>query len=349
MGQASPGTGGGLRNQATTTESRVINLMRVPGINQVLLQVRVAELDRTGLREIGADFLWCNPKTGTIVGTQIAGSAIGLASLLGKGGLTATASGGLTATNTAFGVFPTGNFELLIQALRQDSLVNILAEPNLTCMSGHRASFLAGGQIPIPVPQGGLNSAVTIQWQSYGVMLDFVPYVLENGVIRLTVRTEDSTLDPANGTTLTPGGQPVPAINTRSAQTTVELRQGETLGIAGLLQVEIDAQTSRIPGLGDLPYIGPMFGDTTHKRTEKELLVMVTPFLPSPMCPGEVPPMPGEDVKDPNDLEFYLLNRIEGRTGCSMPSTRTWDDPWGCVRRLNLEKRYVSGPVGYSE
>jgi Flp pilus assembly secretin CpaC len=92
-----------------------------------------------------------------------------------------------------------------------------------------------------------------------------------------------------------------------------------------------------------------MFGDTTHKRTEKELLVMVTPFLPSPMCPGEVPPMPGEDVKDPNDLEFYLLNRIEGRTGCSMPSTRTWDDPWGCVRRLNLEKRYVSGPVGYSE
>jgi pilus assembly protein CpaC len=141
----------------------------------------------------------------------------------------------------------------------------------------------------------------------------------------------------------------VPGIDTRSAETTVELSQGQTLGIAGLLNVSINATTSRIPGLGDLPYIGVMFSNTTHERQEKELLVMVTPFLASPMNPGEEPPLPGADIKDPNDLEFYLLNRIEGRTGCSMPSTRTWDDPWGFMRRQNLEKRYVSGSMGYSE
>jgi pilus assembly protein CpaC len=165
----------------------------------------------------------------------------------------------------------------------------------------------------------------------------------------LTVRPEVSTIDFKLGTTISQGGQPVPAINTRNAETTVELRQGQTLAIAGLLSVTLDATTARIPGLGDLPYIGPMFSNTNHQRVEKELLVLVTPYLASPMEACEVPALPGADIQDPKDLEFYLLNRIEGRTGSSTPSTRTWDDPWGCVRRLNLEQRYIYGPAGLSE
>jgi pilus assembly protein CpaC len=168
-------------------------------------------------------------------------------------------------------------------------------------------------------------------------------------VIRLVVTPEVSSIDSALGTTLVQNGDPVPGLNTRKATTTVEMHQGETLAMAGLLQVEVDARTSRIPGLGDLPYIGPLFSNTAHKRVEKELLVLVTPYLVNPMTPEQVPPLPNQDLKDPNDLEFYLLNRIEGRTGESIPSTATWDDPLGFVHLMKLERKCVAGPVGLSD
>jgi pilus assembly protein CpaC len=140
----------------------------------------------------------------------------------------------------------------------------------------------------------------------------------------------------------------VPGINTRRASTTVEMRQGQSLAIAGLLRMSVEANTKRIPGLGDLPYIGPFFSNTTHQRQEKELLILVTPYLVAPMNPEDVPCLPGEELKDPNDLEFYLLNRIEGRTGRDFHPTRTWDDPWNLRRLMHLESRSVSGPVGLS-
>ena len=127
------------------------------------------------------------------------------------------------------------------------------------------------------------------------------------------------------------------------------LRQGQTLAIAGLLLVTIDASTNRIPGLGDLPYIGPLFSNTSHKRAEKELLVLVTPYLVAPMEPGQVPGLPGADVKDPTDLEFYLKNRIEGRRSANYRSTAKWDMPLQCKREIRLEKNNVSGPVGFSQ
>ena len=142
----------------------------------------------------------------------------------------------------------------------------------------------------------------------------------------------------------------VPGLDTRRAHTTVELHQGQTLAIAGLLQLELDGTTTRIPGLGDLPILGPFFSNTTNERMEKELIVMVTPYLAEPMNPDQVPPTPGDEVKEPNDLEFYLLNRIEARTGRDWRSTTEYDDAPHVLRCfLKLEKDHVRGPSGYCE
>jgi len=347
VGHPGAGTGTG----AAYVAPRIINLIRVPGVHQVLLQVKIAELDRTGLREIGADILGVDPSSGNIFGTQIGGATINALGTLGLGGLVGLASGEIGPTTTAFGIFPSGDWQILLRALRQNSLLRILAEPNLMAMSGHEASFLAGGQFPVPVPQtgGGISNNVTIEFKDFGVQLDFTPYVLDNERIRLNVTPEVSTIDFSLGTTLVVGGDPVPGVNTRRATTTVELRQGQTLAIAGLLQVVIDAQTSRIPGLGDLPYLGPLFSNTTHRRVEKELLVLVTPYLVEAMDQDQVPCLPGDEINDPNDLEFYLLNRIEGRTGRHFRSTTSWDDPCCFVELMKLERRCVQGPVGFSE
>jgi pilus assembly protein CpaC len=320
-----------------------------------MLKVRVAELNRTGIREIGADVLVVDPKSGTILGTRLAGASVNALAALGLGGLLgeATSSSGPTRppNQTAFGIFPSGDWEILLRALRENRLLSVLAEPNLMAMDGHQASFLAGGEFPVPVPQSGGGTSggtfFTIHWKRFGVQLDFVPYIVGNDTIRLHVLPEVSARNEAEGVSIQ--GTFVPGIDSRRAETTVELREGQTLVIAGLLQVTIQGDTARIPGLGDLPYIGPFFSNTTHQRVEKELLVMVTPFLVSPMEPGEVPPSPGDEVKDPNDLEFYLMNRIEGRTGADYRSSTGWDDPLGLVRLMKLERKRVCGPVGFSD
>jgi pilus assembly protein CpaC len=344
---AAPEEGGDVQAEAKYPAPQIINLIRVPGLHQVLLQVRVAELNRTGAREIGADLMVIDPTHGTVGGTQIGGAAVSaLGNVLGLSGLVSNATVGTSSNSTGYGIFPSADFEVVLRALRRNSLLRILAEPNLVAMSGQQASFLAGGQIPVPVPQSGLSNAITIEWKDFGVQLVFVPYVQEDETIRLVVEPEVSTIDDALGTVIL--GTAVPGINTRRVKTTVELREGQTLALAGLLQVTLDGGTSRIPLLGDLPYIGPLFSNTDHKRVEKELLVLVTPCLVSPMEPCDVPALPGDQIEDPNDLEFYLLNRIEGRTGRNFRSTTHWDDPLGLRRLMRLETRYVSGPVGYS-
>ncbi len=349
--QARGEPGGRPDTSATFQTPQIINLIRVPGVQQVLLQVRIAELNRTALREIGADILGVDPDTGNMIGTTIAGSTVNALGTLGLGGLvhsTETLNG---PNATAFGIFPSGDFEIILRALRRNQVLNILAEPNLMAMSGHTASFLAGGQFPVPVPQGGGTgfNNVTIQFKDFGVQLDFVPYVLDEEQIRLSVSPEVSSIDFSLGTVLVQGGTPVPGLNTRKATTTVELREGQSLAIAGLLQVTIDGSTNRIPGLGDLPYIGPLFSNTSHNRQEKELVVLVTPFLVEAMEADEVPPMPGDDMLDPNDCEFYFLNRIEGRTGQDIRATTTWDDPLCMLRHLKLERKCLQGPIGYSD
>jgi pilus assembly protein CpaC len=330
-----------------------------------MLKVRIAELNRSALRAIGSNFLGVDPRTGSIVGSQIAGSVNAAGTVTPglfqrnavAGELLGAAQAAITPlTNTGgttvFGIFRAGNFMFTFDALRRNSLLKILAEPNLVAFNGQLASFLAGGEFPVPVPQvgaAGVAPVVTVRFKEFGVRLGFLPYILDGDRIRLTVAPEVSQIDFTIAVTLVQGGSPVPGLNTRKAITTVELEQGQTLAIAGLMQLQMDGTTQRIPGLGDLPVIGPFFSNTSGDRIEKELVVLVTPYLIEGMSHGQVPPTPGDEVKEPNDLELYLLNRIEGRTGNDFRSTTKWDDVYHLRDLLKLEKKYIQGPVGFSE
>jgi pilus assembly protein CpaC len=343
---------------ASGTRVQIINLLRVVGSQQVLLKVRVAELNRTAMREIGADFLAFNKSSPLAIGTTL-----GAANVSGAGTFTSTNNVGsfginafgasIPGTTTVFGIFNRGDFEIFVSALRSNNFLKILAEPNLVALNGQRANFLAGGQFFIPTAQttiGGVSGGVSATPVNFGVSLDFLAHILDDRVIRLTVDPEVSQPDFTVATTLVAGGSPVPGLNTRRAHTTVELHEGQTLAIAGLMSLTLDGTTARIPGLGDLPILGPFFSNTTGGRTEKELVVLVTPYLVEPMNPDQVPPVPGDEVKEPNDLEFYLLNRIEGRTGVDFRSTTNYDDATGIVRcLLRLHDQNVRGPKGYCE
>jgi pilus assembly protein CpaC len=358
-GLASAETNPPLSIEGTIAPSQLINLIRLPGSQQVLLKVRVAELNRTALRRIGANFLGVNPSTGSIIGTQIANpvSAGGSIGQIQGGALTAgrklagAAANLASANSTIFGIFQDADFEFTLSALRQNSMLKVLAEPNLVALHGQQASFLAGGEFPVPVPQvsaSGSSPTITVRFREFGVRLNFLPYILDNDVIRLSVAPEVSQIDFSIATTLVAGGSPVPGLNTRKAQTTVELREGQTLAIAGLMQLSLDGTTTRIPGLGDLPILGPFFSNTSSNRVEKELVVLVTPYLVEPLEPAQVSPSPGDEVKGPNDLELFFLNRIEGRTGKDFRATTRWDDPLHFERHSKLERRYMSGPSGFS-
>ena len=340
--------------QATLPQSQVINLLRVPGPQQVMLKVQVAELNRSAMREFGADFLFS--QDGVLGGSQIGGASSILpptdsVTVGDAAALAGIISSGPAVATTAFGIFENAHLQVFLAALRRNTVLKILAEPNLVAMNGHEASFLAGGEFPVPIPQsttGGAGTSVTVEFRQFGVRLGFVPFTLDDDKVRLTVSAEVSSIDFSVGTTLVPGGDPVPGLISRRAQTTVELREGKTLMIAGLLQVTLDGATSRIPVLGDLPMIGSLFRNTSGTRQEKELVVLVTPYLVEAVDPDEVPPLPGEDVNEPTDLELFFLGRIEGRISRDYRSTTDWDSPNRLLKLITLEKKYVRGPHGYS-
>ncbi len=327
-----------LQITAAVAPPKVINLLRVPGSQQVLLKVQVAELNRTGLRQLGVSLQGTDGTSN--FGTNISGT--NLASPF-FGSAPASSIAGLITKGNA-------NVAFTVDALRRNNLLKILAEPTLVAYHGHEATFLAGGEFPVPVSQntGGAGSTPTVQFKEFGVRLGFVPHILDDERIRLAVTPEVSNIDNSLGTILVAGGTKVPGLSTRRFNTTVELRQGQTLAMAGLLQVTLDYETNRIPALGDVPVMGAFFSNNTGKRIEKELIVLVTPLLVEPIEAHEVGPVPGSEINEPNDLEFYLLGRIESRIGCDFRSTTTWDDPLHCYRRMKLESRYCSGPVGFS-
>ena len=340
-------------NQIASNQIQVVNLIRIPTSQQVLLKVRVAELNRTGFRQIGADFLATIPEFGALFGTQIAGNGLNP----GRVGPITRNVADLTLGSqaTAFGTFSNGQFNAILTALRRNNLVKILAEPNLVALNGHQANFLAGGEFPVPSFSGVGSGAVGgggvsgTQFKEFGVRLSFLPTIIDGDTVRLTVDPEVSSVDFSLATTLVPGGSPVPGLSVRKSHTTVELKEGETLAIAGLMQLELSGSTQRIPGLGDLPYIGEFFSNTTSNRIEKELIVLVTPYIVEPMAAGQVPPTPGDEVAQPNDLEFFFMNRIEGRTGVDQRSTTSYDDPLHLIRHSIVERRCLIGPSGFSK
>jgi pilus assembly protein CpaC len=343
-------------------QPEIINLLRVPGPQQILLKVQVAELNRTALRQLGVNFLLQNGNNaigqnisggipGQTGGSNAGGTGTGTGTGMGALGPLLGLTNPLSSGATAFGIFDRGKVNFFFTALRQNKVLKILAEPNLVAMNGQTANFLAGGEFPVPVPQAsGIGSAgiVTIRFKPFGVKLDFVPYIMDGDRIRLSVQPEVSSIDFSIGVTIQ--GTAVPGIVTRRTNTTVELREGQTLAISGILQVTLDGTTARIPGLGDLPYIGSMFRNSSSQSQEKELIVLVTPYLVQPMEPDQVLSRPGDDVDDPTDIELYLLGRIE-RRACrtGYRATTAWDDPLDVEKRRKIEERYMIGPYGYTQ
>lgn len=323
--------------EATLVQPQIVNLIRVPGVQQVMLQVRIAEINRTALRRMGSTWFY----------QDSSGRGLGVSQSSATPGLLGLALGQQT---TAFAVIPNARLEAAFDALRNNQVANVLAEPNLMAMHGQKASFLAGGEFPVPVPQGGANNnAITIQFKKFGVLLDFVPYIMDDGSIRLHVAPEVSTIDQTIG--VVSAGISVPGVNTRRANSTVEMRQGQTLALAGLLQVEMEGNTARLPGMGDLPYIGKFFSNNSHERVEKELVILVSPYMAAGLEPDQVGPLPGCEIRDPDDHELFQLGRIESRhPGIDYRAVNGWDDPKQ-VRKLKLGEatlRDYHGPFGFS-
>lgn len=213
---------------------------------------------------------------------------------------------------TIFGGIPRADFEFFLKALAENQYLRILANPTLVALSGEEASFLAGGEFPIPVPQAGAGATtITVEYKEFGVRLAFRPIVLGDGTIRLNVAPEVSELSETNALLLQ--GYYVPALITRKAQTTLELGSGQTFAMAGLIKNKVQAINSRIPGLGDLPVLGPLFRSVRYAEDETELVVLVTVSLVEPMSLAETPPLPGILHTRPNDWQLYIEGRIEGK------------------------------------
>ncbi|WP_254053414.1 type II and III secretion system protein family protein [Singulisphaera sp. GP187] len=341
----------------------IINRIHVPGPRQVLLRVKIAELNRDAIRQLGVS--WFRNKDKSLMASTIGGaanitgaanaahnaSALGgilkpVAETFGAAGNAANAS-----TSTLFGIFDAGHFSMFIDALKSNSMAKLLAEPNLMTLDGQPAQFIAGGLFPYPVPQSssipGGTAVVTVQFAKFGAILTFLPQILANDVIRLDVEPIFSALNFGQGTVI--NGGKVPAIDQRSARTVVELREGQTLAIAGLLQSTTNATTIRVPILGDLPVVGPLFSSNKIETIETELIVLVTPELVAPMEKQEVPESPGDRVIQPNDFEFYFLGRIEGKSGKDFRATVRELDPLNVMKHFQSENQWVIGPHGHAD
>ena len=289
--------------EATASKAKIVNLLQLPGgsgSQQVLLKVRFAEVSRRALMELGVSLFTSPTGVNNTLGraTTQQFAAPGFDKLESSkdssnfGSAVKTASGEFTFSDFLNIFLFSQRYDLgaMIRALRTRGLFQSLAEPNLIAYNGQEASFLAGGEIPVPVVQGGAGlNAVTIQYKEYGIRLNFRPTVAGD-TIRLHVRPEVSTLDFPNGIVLS--GFRIPALSTRRGETDVELRDGQTFAMAGLLNNLSQDDVQEIPGLAKLPIVGHLFRSKAERAEQTELLVLITPQLVRPLNPDEVPPLP---------------------------------------------------------
>jgi pilus assembly protein CpaC len=238
---------------------------------------------------------------------------------------------------------------LAINALRNLDYARVLNEPNLVTMNGQTATLQAGGRFPVPIISSGVNVLTGlqgVQFIPFGVQLTFTPFITDRDRIRLNVLADVSSL--AAGVTTTIGGANIPNLITRNFLTTVELREGQTLAVAGLVQNSLGAASTRVPFFGDLPLFGRLAAFDQVTANEQELVVLVTPELVHPLEPKEVTPLPGSDLYEPTDLEFYLLGRLESHRSYDYRSPVM--DTMGrmCAYR-HCESLYFVGPHGHTD
>jgi len=283
---------------ASAHTKKVVNMIQVPPPaepRQIMLQVKFASVDRTALTQLGFNLFSRNANTiGSTSTQQFAGP---LFSQLNSAGLP-----GVNVANPLNLLFfrPDLGIGFTLQALVENDLAQILAEPNLIVLEGSEANFLAGGQFPFPTvsstPTGsGIAPVVTVQFKKYGVQLNFTPTITHSGAINLKVKPEVSTLDYTNAVTV--DGVQIPALSTRSAETEVNLRDGESFAIAGLIDNRVTQTLSKVPGLGDIPILGQLFRSRSTEKTATELVVVVTPRFVKPLPANEKPQLP--DIVSP--------------------------------------------------
>jgi pilus assembly protein CpaC len=297
----------------SSSKQKIINLLQVPGGNasqQVMLQVRFAEVNRQALTELGVSLIsGANSKSDWIGRTTT--QQFSAPNFNDDGAVTFSDFLNLFVFNTKY------NFGAVIKALQQRGFLQSLAEPNLIAYNGQEASFLAGGEVPVPVAQGGNSAgAIGVTYKEFGIRLNFTP-TIAGDVIRLKVRPEVSSLDFANG--VTAGGIRIPALQTRRAETDVELRDGQSFAIAGLLDNISQETREQIPLLGSLPIIGHLFKSRANSQQRTELMVLITPHLVRPLDPDEVPPLPTDPTR------FYRPG--EGAGGQMQGAGGTVDGP----------------------
>ncbi len=300
-GQAADSETGSRNKEADSTG--VVNLMTIGGAQQVMLEVTVAEVQRSLVRRFGNNFnFFQNNGRFSIGATSIGGGISSIGPILNTPSVDAT---GLLSS------FIDGNtlFTLALDIAKENGVAKVLAEPNLTTLSGSNAEFLAGGEFPIPVPG---EDGVTIEYKEYGVGVEFIPTVLSDKKINLNLAVDVSEIAASTSLSLSASGTNatyyIPPITRRSASSTLELADGQTIGIAGLLSENVRDSASRLPGMGDVPILGQLFGSQEYISGETELVILVTPRLAKPIDRSKVT-LPTDAFVDTSDLKYYLLGR----------------------------------------
>ncbi|WP_271950515.1 type II and III secretion system protein family protein [Ruegeria faecimaris] len=282
---------------------RVSNLMSVGGVQQVMLKVRFAEMNRSVAKSLTASL--------GFGGSDVTG---GINTLNNAGALANALNNNIPAVQTNTGAilfgFGAGSTQvrLLLEALESKGLARSLAEPNLSALSGQEATFLAGGEVPIPVPQD--DGVIAIEYKAFGVEIDFIPRVVDGDLINLEMAAAVSAIDGSSNFTIQ--GDNVPSFITRQTSTTVELRDGESFAIAGLIQDDFTDLNSQIPWLGDVPVLGALFRSAEYQRQQSELVIIITAHLVSPTR-GEALALPTDRVKPPSEFDLFVNGKV-GRT-----------------------------------
>ena len=296
---------------------RVTNMMTVGGTQQVMLKVRFAEMQRSVAKNLSSSF-GIGGRTGSTSrfggGSNASATAAAINQFVDGNPLntTVTTSGSQANGIGAFG-FNLGGFEvnMLLEALESKGMVRTLAEPNIVAVSGQDAEFLAGGEYPIPVLEDG---AVNVSYRPFGVQLLFKPTVVTGDLINLELGATVSAIDPT--VSFTSGGISVNGFSVRKAVTTVEMRDGESFAIAGLLQDDFNDLVGQVPWLGDVPILGSLFRSTEFERRQSELVIIVTPHLVTPTR-GDALALPTDRMRIPTEQELFLYGKVEGRQGSS--------------------------------
>jgi pilus assembly protein CpaC len=310
----------------------LINMVHARGSDQVMLKVKVAEVDRSEAKSFGISL------QNVLNGGNFAYGILQGRAVLGTTGAIAQGSN----TNTIFGQYTSGGGTIngVIDALEDNGLLTTLAEPNLTTQSGQPASFLAGGEIPVPSVTGsGSTAQVSVAYQPYGVSLSFTPVVLSKDRISLVVAPEVSSISPTGG--IVDAGFTIPALLTRKASTTVELQSGQSFAIAGLLENDNNNDINKFPFLGDLPVLGALFRSTNFQHNQTELVIIVTPFIVSPVNERKAMRDPTQGMVVANDAQRILLGKLYDETPPGQDRSQTGTDT-GII-----DKPRSNGPAGY--